>query len=59
MVLTTCGKVWGCGWGHYGQLGAVDTADRHALVRVGGVETFGPCWWERPQRRRWWWRREA
>jgi len=41
MVLTTCGEVWGCGAGAAGQIGVGDTADRHALVRVGGEETFG------------------
>ena len=41
MVLTTCGAVWGCGAGDYGQLGVGDTADRHVPVLVGDNKAFG------------------
>ncbi len=41
MVLTTCGAVWGFGYGEEGQLGVGDRDDRHAPVRVGGDDAFG------------------
>ena len=41
LVPTTCGAVWGCGFGAHRHLGLIDMDDRHAPVRVGGEEAFG------------------
>ena len=33
--VTRDGALWSCGWGHYGQLGYGDTADKLVLTLVG------------------------